>query len=169
MSTPGRLRVLRKGNTPRFCRKKTLVLALAFRLRHRRVVFVSLLTHSTVLMFSPFSRILLLCCVASGWLVPEMGLPLPKPQDATATTDAGAYLRKTRFGWQDCRHWQGSVCVLARSPVHPATMAALLLLGSLGAFLWATEDDEILNMVGRPPPQRRPSRSSPPHRTPRAE
>lgn len=89
---------------------------------------------------------IVLCLSFAGQAEPQ-NLPLPAAEEN--------FYRQTRFGWQDCRAWQCRPRAFEETPVHPATTAILLLLGSLGVFVWASEEDEIAAMLGAPPPIRR--------------
>lgn len=75
-------------------------------------------------------------------------------QSATESiTESEREWRYTRFGWQDANNWpqpeQASIFRSIQS-VHPSLWAADVVLASLGALIWATDDEhQVARLLGR--------------------
>jgi hypothetical protein len=110
-------------------------------------------------MFINSPKIAVVLCWLAGWCVVvclSYATTLEPQQEAQAGFEQN-FFRQTRFGWQDCRSWRCQPRSFEETPVHPVIAAILLLFGSLGVFVWASEEDEIAEMFGSPPPVRRSS------------
>ena len=97
-----------------------------------------------------FCRWLLVFWVSMSGSVSVVSLAVSAPkQDAPHGAVEDSTWRKTRMGWQDSALWNQPDTTCATrgiERVHPAVVAGLILLASIGSLFWASKEWEFVRL-----------------------